>query len=102
MPFSETCETSGVFFDLSESPRGICNISNTAARVEEIKLEIQQILCIGFITQAEFQKVRGRMQFAHSQIYGGTGKRCARALGTLQVVGCGRKLQETPCSLDFL
>ena len=80
MPFGETCEALGVIFDLSSSDQFICKVSNTASRVEEISGEIQRLLDTGFIMQAEAQKIRGRMQFAESQIYGRTGKRCIACL----------------------
>ena len=35
-----------------------------------------RLLETGFIVQTEAQKLRGRMQFSESQIYGRTGKRC--------------------------
>lgn len=79
-PFGETCETLAVFFDLTASNRYVCKISNTASRVEEISGEIQRLLENGFIVQAEAQKLRGRMQFAESQVYGRTGKRCIACL----------------------
>lgn len=74
-PFGETCEALGVFFDLTASNCYVCKISDTASRVEDISGEIQRLLEYGFIVQAETQKLRGRMQFAESQVYGRTGKR---------------------------
>eukprot|EP00435_Cladocopium_sp_Y103_P070794 s702_g36.t1 len=80
VPFGETCEALGVVFDLSQSKLGVCKITNTAARVEELQGEIQRILEKGWISQIEAQKLRGRMQFADSQIYGRTGRRCTKTL----------------------
>ena len=79
-PFSETCEALGVIFDLKGSNNYLCKISNTASRVEELSGEIQRLLENGFIVQNEAQKLRGRMQFAESQVYGRTGKRCIACL----------------------
>eukprot|EP00435_Cladocopium_sp_Y103_P043234 s526_g12.t1 len=80
MPFGCECEALGVIFDLAGSSSGVCRISNTPSRISELKAEIDRILEKGWISQTEAQKLRGRMQFADSQIYGRTGKRCTRAL----------------------
>jgi hypothetical protein len=69
-----------VIFDLKGSNNYLCKISNTASRVEELSGEIQRLLENGFIVQNEAQKLRGRMQFAESQVYGRTGKRCIACL----------------------
>ena len=87
-PFQSSCEALGVVFDLSESDKGKCKVSNTASRIEELSGEIQRILEAGVITQVESQKLRGRMQFAESQIYGRTSKRC---LATLRDLSCRRR-----------
>ena len=79
-PFGEVCEALGVVFDLSNSGSSVCKVSNTASRIEEISAEIMRILEQGSITQHESQKLRGKMQFAESQIYGRTGKRCMSCL----------------------
>ena len=75
-PFHACCEALGVIFDLTLSSQRICKVTNTLSRVEEISAEIQRLLDLGSITQVEAQKLRGSMQFAESQIYGRTGKRC--------------------------
>ena len=79
-PFDTSCEALGVVFDLSLSSQQVCKVTNTLSRVDEISTEIQRLLNSGFITQVEAQKLRGRMQFADSQIYGRTGKRCIACL----------------------
>jgi hypothetical protein len=78
--FATRCEALGVAFDLDESKAGICKVTNTESRAVEISLEIHRILDAGSITQLEALKLRGRMQFAESQIYGRTGKRCVASL----------------------
>ena len=87
-PFDLQCEALGVLFDLAGSNKGICRIANTAARVEEISTEIHRLIQQGHVTQIEAQKLRGRMQFAESQIYGRTGKRC---IGILKDFACRRR-----------
>ena len=87
-PFDLQCEALGVIFDLTESHTGVCKVTNTASRIEEISFEIQRVLEQGAIIQLDVQKLRGRMQFAESQIYGRTGKRC---ISTLRDFACRRR-----------
>eukprot|EP00435_Cladocopium_sp_Y103_P019666 s4341_g4.t1 len=99
IPFSPSCEALGVIFDLSCSSTGDCKISNTAARIPEIKTEIERILGTGWILQVETQKLRGRMQFADSQIYGRAGKRRTR---TLRDFACRRRSKISEKDAKFL
>ena len=79
-PFDSTCETLGAVFDLSESVNDYqCKVSNTTSRVDEISTGIAKLLESGHIVQHDAQKLRGRMQFAESQIYGRR-KRCINCL----------------------
>ena len=80
VPFSHVCEALGVLFDLQRSEQGICRISNTASRIEEVSAESERILGNGSISQLDAQRLRGRMQFADAQVYGRTGRRCTKAL----------------------
>ena len=77
-----------MIFDLPESNNYTCKVSNTASRIEEISTEIQKLLNAGSITQVDAQKLRGRMQFAESQIYGRTGKCC---IAWLKDFSCRRR-----------
>ena len=80
VPFSEVCEALGVLVDLSESTSFVAKVRNTKSRVAELSADLQDVLNRGFITKAESQRLRGRMIFAESQLFGRTGKRGARAL----------------------
>lgn len=42
--------------------------------------ELERVILDRSISQSDAQRLRGRMQFAESQLYGRTGKRCTRAL----------------------
>lgn len=79
-PFSDSCEALGVAFDLSSSAKGIAYICNTASRVDELRAEISSVLEAGSLSSKQAQRLRGRMQFADSQLYGRSGKRCLRTL----------------------
>lgn len=99
VPFSLECEALGVVFNLSESHSGLCAVYNTGARVLELTAEINRVLEQGHITQLEAQKIRGRMQFAESQLYGRTGKRC---IGALRDFACRRRSKIQTKETSFL
>ena len=99
VPFGLECEALGVVFNLTESSSGVCAVYNTEARVLEITAEINRILEQGHISQVEAQKRRGRMQFAESQLYGRTGKRC---IGTLRDFACKRRSKIQKREANFL
>ena len=80
VPFSSACEALGVIINLHESSRGVCLVSNTDSRVSELAAELLKFVKAGEINQADAQRLRGRMQFAESQLFGRTGRRCIRAL----------------------
>ena len=80
-PFGPCCEALGVIFDVSLSGAGLVNVANTSSRIEELKLEIESVLAGGKLTMKAAQRLRGRMQFADSQLYGKTGRRCMNVLG---------------------
>ena len=98
-PFDVTCEALGVVFDLFESGKYMCKVSNTASRIEEVSAEIRRVLEAGSISQLEAQKLRGRMQFAESQIFGRTGKRC---IGCLCGFSCRRRSRISNSDALFL
>ena len=98
-PFDSRCEALGVLFDLKDSNAGICYVMNTTSRVEELSAEIHRLIEQGTVTQLEAQRLRGRMQFAESQIYGRTGRRC---IGALKEFACKRKTVLQPREVTFL
>lgn len=97
-PFDSICEALGVIFDLKDSCNFTCKVTNTASRIE-VSLEIQRILAAGTISQVEAQKLRGRMQFAESQIFGRTGRRC---ISCLKDFACRGRSRVTPRDALFL
>ena len=98
-PFGVQCEALGVLFELRSSKTGVCHVTNTPSRIEEISMEIHRLLEQGFVTPLEAQKLRGRMQFAESQIYGRTGKRC---VGALKEFACKRRTRLLDREITFL
>ena len=98
-PFDLQCEALGVLFELGSSKAGVCHVTNTRSRIDEISMEILRLIEQGFVTQLEAQKLRGRMQFAESQIYGRTGKRC---IGALKEFACRRRTNLLDREITFL
>ena len=80
MPFSKACEALGVLFDLEQTNLGKCSIRNTPARVDELVHDILERVKEGIISRLQAQKLRGRMQFAESQLFGRTARRCLQVL----------------------
>ena len=70
----------GVQLDLTQSGDQLCFVSNTEDRVEELVKDIGDILTSKLLTRAEGEKLRGRLQFASSQVFG---RKFRRPLKTL-------------------
>ena len=80
-PFSSSCEALGVAIDLSDSGGGRAMIRNAEARIQELCADLQAVLDEGALKAKVAQRLRGRMQFAESQLFGRTGRRCLKVLG---------------------
>lgn len=50
-PFDLQCEALGVLFNLANSTSGVCQVTNTQSRVDEISTEIHRLIEQGFVTQ---------------------------------------------------
>ncbi len=94
----------GVQLDLRQSGDRLCFITNSEERVEELTKELDEALRAKTLSRSEGEKLRGRLQFASSQVFG----RKFRRLGLLKVlsnhVTQGRKTlsEHTPaCLSDF-
>lgn len=69
-----------LFFDLSLASTGKALICNTESRRMELCEELLRVVSEGRLAAKQAQRLRGRMQFAESQLFGRTGKRCLRVL----------------------
>ena len=78
-PFTDNCRALGVLFDLSGSTMCRCLIRNTERRVEEL-VAVSGVLDSGVLSRLHAQRLRGRMQFAESRLFGRTGRRCVKAI----------------------
>jgi hypothetical protein len=82
IPFAHVCEALGVAFNLEQSPFGSASICNTMSRVTELCADLETVLKEGRLNSQDAQRLRGRMQFADAQLFGRTGKRCLKTLGS--------------------
>ncbi|CAE7037204.1 unnamed protein product [Symbiodinium sp. CCMP2592] len=74
--FSECFQALGIMVDLRACLDGTISFKNTAKRVSEIKTFVGKVLESGRLPHHEALRLRGRCQFADSQIFGRTGKKC--------------------------
>lgn len=79
-PFDLHCSALGVFFDLGVASTGKALVCNTASRCGELCEELRKAIEDGRLLNKQAQRLRGRVQFAESQLFGRTGKRCLRVL----------------------
>ena len=68
----------GIRIMLEDSAAGVVKFTNTEKRAAELISTIHAILCKGFMTLVEAQRLRGRMQFMDGQLFGRLGKLCMR------------------------
>ena len=80
LPYGDKCDALGVSFDLTLSSTGLASVRNTAGRIEELCSEIDSLLQSGTCTAKLAQRLRGKMQFAESCLFGRAGKRCIATL----------------------
>ena len=76
LDFDTICKVLGVQLDLRQSGSGICFVTNTAERVEELVAEIDEAIKSNLLPRRDGEKLRGRLQFASSQIAEGPLKPC--------------------------
>ena len=81
VPFDETTEVLGVHIDASLSSAGKICVKNTQSRISELTSDLELIVSSKLIHRTTAQRLRGRMQFADSQLFGRCGKKCIKALG---------------------
>lgn len=79
-PFGKCCEALGVLINLEQSTEGVACIMNTKRRIDELLADLRVLSPDKQLTRIDAQRLRGRMQFAESQLFGRAGRRCIRAL----------------------
>ena len=79
-PFASECEALGVQISLQEAKFKHASVTNTQRRITELLEDLRWISANKQLTRVEAQRLRGRMQFAESQLFGRAGGRCIKAL----------------------
>jgi hypothetical protein len=79
-PFAGSFRALGVFFELQVLADGGIRVSNTEARKEAVKKEINMILDCGSLSQSEASALRGRLVFTEAQHWSRCGAATAVAL----------------------
>ena len=76
LPYDTLCKVLGVQLDMTKSVDLILEISNTDARKLELIDTVNKILADGKLGRHECEKLRGRLQFASSQLFGRRFRNC--------------------------
>eukprot|EP00435_Cladocopium_sp_Y103_P003229 s2398_g1.t1 len=75
-PFGPVVTALGVTVDVSQLHRGLLTVDSTEARAAELGSAISKVLEEKRLPRLEALRLRGRMQFAASQIFGRVARRC--------------------------
>eukprot|EP00434_Breviolum_minutum_P040836 symbB.v1.2.036306.t1/scaffold5096.1/size31004/2 len=84
LDFDTICKVLGVQLD---SGSGICFVTNTAERVEELVAEINEAIKSNSHPRRDGEKLRGRLQFASSQMFGRRFRRLLKVLSNHVTAG---------------
>ena len=80
LDFSTLCKVLGVQLDLRQSGDKLCFVTNTEEIVEELVNELDGAICTNILPRSEGEKLRGRLQFASSQVFGRKFRRLLKVL----------------------
>ena len=80
LDFNAICKVRGVQLDLGLSGAGICFVINTVERVEKLVAEIHEAVKSNLLPWRDGKKLRGRLQFASSQMFGRRFRRLLKVL----------------------
>ena len=78
LPFSDIFKALGVQISLDNWTKGIVLMQNTEKRILELSGCIDKALREGTLSSAAALSLRGRMQFANSQVWGRASKICLK------------------------
>ena len=80
LDFNTLCKVLGVQLDLRQSGDKLCFVTNTEERVQELVGELDEAIRTNMLPRSEGEKLRGRLQFASSQIFGRKVRRLLKVL----------------------
>ena len=92
--FNTLCKVLGVQLDLRQSGDRLCFVTNTEQRVEELVNELDEALRAKILPRSEGEKVRGRLQFGSSQVFGRNFRRLLKVMSNHVTQG-GRRCLST-------
>ena len=98
LDFNTLCKVLGVQLDLKQSGDKLCFVTNTEERIQELVSEIDDALGLSVLPRSEGEKLRGRLQFASSQLFGRKFRRLLKVLSNHVTQGRKTLSQHTqPC-----
>ena len=80
LDFNILCKVLGVQLHLRQSGDKLCFVTNTEERVEELVNELDGAIRTNMLPRSEGEKLRGRLQFASSQVFGRKFRRLSSVL----------------------
>ena len=80
LDFNTLCKVLGGQLDLRQSGDKLCSVTNAEERVEELVNELDEALHTKILPRSEREKLRGRLQFASSQVFGRKFRRLLKVL----------------------
>lgn len=101
MEFSHCFSALGIVISLDKFSEGVVEFANTDKGRKELSNLISVTVEKGTMSLLEAQKLRGRMQFSDSQLFGRCGKLCLRAV-TEQAYGGGSEKISAQCEAALL
>ena len=94
LPFACSFKALGIEIDLSTWDKGVVLFRNTQKRIKELCTTIDTALETGVLSSPDALALRGRMQFAKSQIWGRSAKLCLAAVTAHAYSNGGDSLSE--------
>eukprot|EP00438_Fugacium_kawagutii_P007317 Skav235711 [mRNA] locus=scaffold280:474141:480364:- [translate_table: standard] len=70
IPFDSVCKALGVRLDFESAKLGVALVSNTPERIKELVEELDKVLKENKLARKDGERLRGRLQFANSQLFG--------------------------------
>ena len=80
LDFNTFCKVLCVQLDLKQSGDKLCFVTNAEERVQELVGELDEAIRTNMLPRSEGEKLRGRLQFASSQIFGRKFRRLLKVL----------------------
>ena len=100
IPYNSICKVLGVQLDLREVSFGTAFVVNTDERIDELMQSLDEALTSGVLGRKDTERLRGRLQFASSQIFGRMMRWRMKVLSKHLAHGVSRMSQQTLDALE--